>query len=218
MCEDPMARTTHYHARLVKAIRHRPDARPRLHEPENAPVLRARHGAQPAVPDGDGAAPRHETRAGRPWLFAAGGAAATAIPAAPGFAMAAAGHPQAIPLLISSGVIGLVSVIAGTVVKVHDITQRTRRLQIQHEGAIAIAKAMARCLDDAHAAAADLPPDLGAAEAASVRATAMQTVTEMMPAILAVVGQQNPDCGDVGTVHPVGSSRLELPGNSGETA
>src|SRR5579859_4206554 len=94
----------------------------------------ARRGTQPGVPDGPGAAPRQETRAGWPWLYAAGGAAATAIPAAPGLALAAAGHTQAIPLLISSGVIGLVSVIAGAVVKMHDSTQRTRRLQIEYEG------------------------------------------------------------------------------------
>jgi hypothetical protein len=151
-------------------------------------------------------------------MYAAGGAAATAIPAAPGLALAAAGHTQAIPLLISSGVIGLASVIAGAVVKMHDSTQRTRRLQIEHEGRTAIAKAMAKCLDDAHAAAEALPPDLRAAEAADVRATAVQTVAQIMPAMLAAIGQQDPDRGDVGTVHPVGSSRLGLPGNAGKTA
>lgn len=122
------------------------------------------------------------------------------------------------PLLISSGVIGLISVIAGTVVKMHDATQRTRRLQIEHEGRTAIAKAMAKVLDDAHAAAEELPPDLRAAEAASVRATAMQTVAQIMSAMLAVTGQQDPDRGEIGTVHPVGKSRLGLPGNAGKTA
>jgi hypothetical protein len=125
-----------------------------------------------------------------------GGAAAAAIPAAPGVALAAAGHPQAIPLLVSSGVIGLVSIITGAVVKIHDSAQRTRRLQIQHEGATALANAMARCLDDAHAAAPDLPSELRAAEAASVRAAAMQTAAQAMPAMLAALGQQNPDPGD----------------------
>ncbi len=80
-------------------------------------------GTQPGVLDGADAAARRETRAGWPWLFAAGGAAATAIPVAPGLALAAVGHTQAIPLLISSGVIGLVSVIAGAMVKMHDSTQ-----------------------------------------------------------------------------------------------
>lgn len=178
----------------------------------------ARRGIQPGVPDGPGAAPRPETRAGWPWLYAAGGAAATAIPAAPGLALAAGGHAQAIPLLIASGVIGLVSVMAGAVVKIHDSTQRTRRLQIEHEGTTAIAKAMAKCLDDTHAAAEALPADLRAAEAASVRATAMQTMAEIMPAMLAVIGQHDPDRGDVGIVHPVGNSRLGLPGNAGKTA
>jgi len=162
-------------------------------------MIRARRGTRAAAPGGAGVAPRKETRPGRPWLFAAGGAAATAIPAAPGVALAAAGHPQAIPLLISSGVIGLVSVITGALVKIHDSAQRTRRLQIQYEGTTALANAMARCLDDAHAAAPDLPPDLRAAEAASVRAAAMRTAAQAMPAMLAVLGQQNPDPGDAAT-------------------
>jgi hypothetical protein len=52
---------------------------------------------------------------------------------------------------------------------------------------------MARCLDDAHAAAPDLPLALRAAETASVRTAAMQTAAQVMPVILAVFGQQNPD-------------------------
>lgn len=171
----------------------------------------ARRSTQPGMQDGPAALPRQETRAGWPWLYAAGGVA-TAIPAAPGLALAAAGHTQAIPLLIASGVIGLVSVIAGAVVKMHDSTERTRRLQIEYEGRTAIAKAMAKVLDDAHAAAEDLPPDLRAAEAASVRETAMQTVAEIMPAMLAVTGQQDPGRGDVGAVRPVGNSRPGSPG------
>lgn len=162
-------------------------------------MIRARRGTRAAAQGGAGVAPRQETRLGRPWLFATGGAAATAIPAVPGVALAAAGHPQAIPLLISSGVIGLVSVVTGAVVKIHDSAQRTRRLQIQHEGATALANAMARCLDDAHAAAPDLPPDLRAGEAASVRAAAMQTAAQAMPAMLAVLGQQHPHPGDADT-------------------
>ena len=171
-------------------------ALPGPHEPGNAHIIRARRGTRAAAPAGAGVAPRQETRPGRPWLFAVGGAAAAAIPAAPGVALAAAGHPQAIPLLVSSGVIGLVSIITGAVVKIHDSAQRTRRLQIQHEGATALANAMARCLDDAHAAAPDLPSELRAAEAASVRAAAMQTAAQAMPAMLAALGQQNPDPGD----------------------
>lgn len=167
-------------------------------------MIRARRGTRVAVPGGASVVPRQEIRPGRSWLLAAGGAVATAIPAAPGVALAAAGHPQAIPLLISSGVIGLVSVIAGAVVKIHDSAQRTRRLQIQHEGTTALANAMARCLDNAHAAAPDLPPESRAAEAASVRAAAMQTAAQVMPAMLAALGQQKPD---PGTGHPFGKHR-----------
>ena len=128
----------------------------------------------------------------RPWVLAAAGAAATAVPAGSGLACAAAGHPQAVPLLICSGVIGLVSIITAAAVRIYESTQRTRRLQIQHAGPAAIAAAMARCIDDAHAAALDVPAGAHAAEAASVRASAMQAVTEMMPAMLAAIGQQTP--------------------------
>jgi hypothetical protein len=168
-------------------------------------MIRARRGTRAAAPGGADAMPQQETRPGRPWLFAAGGAAATAIPAVPGIVLAATGHPQAIPLLVSSGVIGLVSVITGAVVKIHDSAQRTRRLRIQHEGTTALATAMARCLDGAHAAAPDLPPGLRAAEAASVRAAAMQTAAQVMPAMLAAFGQQNPDPGYADTEHTAGN-------------
>jgi hypothetical protein len=137
---------------------------------------------QPA-PDGD--------RAGTPWVFAVAGATAAAVPAGPGLALAASGHAQAaVPLLICSGVLGMASVIAGAVVRAYETMQRTRRMEIQHAGPTAIAEAMARCIDDAHAVAQDVPGRQRAAEAASVRASAGQAVTEMMPAMLAALGQQ----------------------------
>lgn len=156
-------------------------------------MIRARRGTRAAAPGGVDAVPQPETQPGRTWLFTVGGAVATAIPAAPGAALAAVGHPQAIPLLISSGVIGLLSVVVGAVVKIHDNGQRTRRLQIQYESTTALANAMARCLDDTHAAAPDLPPESRTTEAAKVRRAAMQTAAQMMPAMLAALRQQNPD-------------------------
>jgi hypothetical protein len=133
------------------------------------------------------------TRDRKRWLFAAAGTAAATIPAAPGLAYAAAGHPQAVPLLICSGVIGMASLIAGAAVKIHDSAQRTRRLQIQHAGPTAIAEAMARCIDDVHTSAPDIPASHRAAEAAAVRTISTQLVTEMMPAILAALKQKSPD-------------------------
>jgi hypothetical protein len=169
--------------------------------PGDEPGPCASRSTKAAAADGHDGQPRQEApaadRARKPWLFAAAGAAAAAVPAGPGLALAAAGHPQAVPLLIASGVIGLVSVIAGSVVKIYDSTQRTRRLQIQHASATAIATAMARCIDSAHAAAPGLPARHRAAEAADVRARAMQMVTEMMPAMIAVIERQSPALDDL---------------------
>jgi hypothetical protein len=130
--------------------------------------------------------------------FAAAGAAAAAVPAVPGVAFAAAGHPAGLLLLICSGVIGLMSIIANAAVKIHDGAQQTRRLEIQHAGTTAIAEAMARCIDDAHALR-DAPARQRATESVSARASAMQLVTEMMPAMLAVIGQPNAVPDDLGT-------------------
>src|SRR5260370_16245058 len=91
-------------------------------------------------------------RATQRWLFAAAGTAATAISAAPGLAYAAAGQPQAVPLLICSGVIAMASIIAGAAIRIHDNAERTRRLQIQHAGPTAITEAVARRLAAPHAA------------------------------------------------------------------
>jgi hypothetical protein len=126
------------------------------------------------------------------WVFAATGAVATAVPAVPGLALAAAGDPHAALLLICSGAIAAISVIAGAVVRIYDIAQRTRRLQIQCAGPNAIAAAMAKCIDDTHATAQDVPAGQHAAEAASVRASAATALTEMMPAMLAALEQQIP--------------------------
>ena len=173
---------------------HNGNARPVLRKPGPPPGTRAWNSVRPAGTGGHDSQPGQEvpaaTQARKPWLLPVAGAAATAVPAGPGLALAAAGHPGAVPLLIASGVIGLVSVIAGTAVKIYNSAQRTRHLQIQHEGATAIATAMARCIDAAHAGASGLPVRQGAAEAAEVRASAMQMVTEMMPAMIAVIEQQ----------------------------
>jgi hypothetical protein len=134
-------------------------------------------------------------RARKFWFLTAAGTAVTAIPAAPGLAYAAAGHPQAVPLLVCSGLIGMASIIAGAAVKIYDSAQRTRRMQIPHAGPTAIAEAMARCIDDAHASAADIPASQRPAEAAAMRTTAAQAITEMMPAIIAAIGQQSPPTG-----------------------
>jgi hypothetical protein len=169
--------------------------RPALAEPGYRPGLEGLRGpiaaatCQQDILPGQGAAAGH--RAGKPWAFAAAGAAATAIPAGPGLALAAAGHPQtAVPLLISSSVIAIVSIIAGAAARIYDSRQCTRRLEIQHAGPNALAEAMARCIDHTHAAAEGIPAGQRAAEAARARASAGQAVAEMVPAMLAAMGQQ----------------------------
>jgi hypothetical protein len=122
---------------------------------------------------------------------AVGGAIATAIPATPGLALAATGSPHAVPLLISSGVIAIISVTARAIVNIHGNRQQTRRLEIRQEPVAALAKAIARCLDDAHAAATDVPYHQRVDQAASVRATAMKAVEQAMPAVLAMIEQNS---------------------------
>jgi len=78
-------------------------------------------------------------------------------------------------------VIGLATVIANTAVRIYDSAQRARRLQLQLAGPTAIAEAIARCIDDAHAAARDVPASSRPAEAASVRASASQVLAEILP-------------------------------------
>ncbi len=120
-----------------------------------------------------------------------GGAIATAIPATPGVALAATGSPRAVPLLIFSGVIAMISVIASAIVKIHGSRQQTRRLEIRQEPVTVLATAIARCLDDAHAAAADVPYHHRVDEAASVRAAAMKAVEQTIPAVLAMIEQNS---------------------------
>jgi hypothetical protein len=164
-------------------------------EPGHVPGLQAGHSLRPAAAGQQDALPRQQDPPGervrKPGVVAVAGTAAAAVPAGPGLALAAAGHPgAAVPLLICSGVIGLVSVIAGVVVRIYESKQQTRRLEIQHAGTAAIAAAMARCIDDAHAAAQDVPARQRAAEAASVRASAGQAVAEILPAMLAAIDPQ----------------------------
>jgi hypothetical protein len=132
--------------------------------------------------------------------------------AAPGIALAATGNPHAVPLLISSAVIGLVTVIAGAAVRIHDSTQQTRRLKIQLAGSTAIAEAMARCIDDTHTAAQDVRASRGPAEAASVRASNNKVLAKMMPAVSSRSASRSPGLQGVGaTSFPAGPVRCGAP-------
>jgi hypothetical protein len=107
-----------------------------------------------------------------------------------------------VPLLVCSGVIGMISIITGAAARIYEIRQQTRRLEIQHAGPTAIAEAMARCIDDAHATPQEVPARQRAAEAASIRSSAGQTVAELMPAMLAAIGQQPPSSSGLRTQAP----------------
>lgn len=80
--------------------------------------------------------------------------------------------------------------IAGAAVKIAACAQRTRRVQIEHVSAVTIAEAMARCLDDTHAAGGR-QTGTASPEAASVRAAALVTLVQM-PVMLAVIGVPDP--------------------------
>lgn len=126
-------------------------------------------------------------------VFAAAGAAVTAVPAAPGLVLATAGHPQAaVPLLLTATLAGIISVITGAAVRIYESRQGTRQVEIRHEPLKRLVDAMAGCIDAASAADCDLPARQRAADAVTVRASAVQAVTQMLPALLSAPAQQPP--------------------------
>jgi hypothetical protein len=75
---------------------------------------------------------------------------------------------------------------------------------MQQAGTATLAAAMARCIVDTHATGRDLLAHDRAAEAASVRASAEQTVAQVMPAMLAVIRQQTATAADLNDQVPGG--------------
>jgi hypothetical protein len=147
----------------------------------------------------------------RSWALAAIGAAVTAVPGSPGLVLAIAGNPHAPALLISSGFVGAATIMATGAVRIYETSQRTRRLQLQLEGSTAIARAVARCIDDSHIGAQDLPAGQQASEVANMRASAQNVLLELMPAVLAAICQRQPS--DVGLDEARQRTRRRPPSN-----
>lgn len=122
----------------------------------------------------------------RYWIITAG-AVAAAIPAGPGIARTVEGRPGALPLLVLGAVAAIVTMVLNTVAVMYQARQETRRKEIEHRSIDVLAAAAARCIDDAHAKAQNLPPDRELEQAAQVRADARQLLTEVVPHIAALL-------------------------------
>ena len=127
----------------------------------------------------------------RVWLrrIAVGGTTTLMVPAGSGLVWLIAGRPDVRPLLGVVAVITVVTVILNAVAVMYQARQETRRKEIERGAADALAAALARCLDDAHARAQYLPAGRQVDEAARVRASAAQIMSDMTPAILTLLGQ-----------------------------
>jgi hypothetical protein len=142
----------------------------------------------PSCPGHVSARPGKETPSRRHWILA-GGAAAAAVPGVPGLAWIIVGRPGAWPFLVAAVGLALAAVVLNAVTAMYQARQETRRGEIERRGADVLPAALARCIDDAHARARDLPPAAEAAEAAQVRVSANEILSRMLPAVLAVMSQ-----------------------------
>jgi hypothetical protein len=150
-----------------------------MSSPEGAPVLST---------VGRGPRPGGIMREARPvryWMIALG-VLATAIPAGPGLERTVEGRPGALPFLVLAGAIAIITVVLNTVVLMYQARQETLRKEIEYRSIDVLVAAVARCIDDAHAKAQNLPPDRDLEQAAQVRADARQLLTEVVPHITAV--------------------------------
>ena len=118
------------------------------------------------------------------WIVTVG-AVAAAIPAGPGIARTVEGRPGALPLLVLAAVVAIVTVALNTAAVMYQARQETLRKEIEYRSADTLAAAMARCIDDAHAKAKNLPAARELEEASQVRASARQLLTDVMPCIAA---------------------------------
>jgi hypothetical protein len=121
---------------------------------------------------------------GRRLRIAAGGAAAAAIPATPGMVWLIAGRAGALPFLVAAGVLAMATAAVSGAVSMYEARQETRRREIECHSVDAIADALARCIDATHAPAPSPLKAQQAEEAAKVRASALQFLTQAAPAML----------------------------------
>ena len=129
-----------------------------------------------------------DPRARRRWI-AAGGAAAVTIPAGPGLVWGIEGKPGTFLLLTIAAVVAIGTAILSAATAMYEARQETRRREIECRSTEALAAALARCMDDAHARPGS-PSGKEARETARVRANARHLLANVVPSVAAVLRQQ----------------------------
>jgi len=124
------------------------------------------------------------TWAVRRWILA-GGTMAAAISTGPSLARTVGGRLGALPVSALVSVIAIITVTLNAAAMMYQARQETRRKEIEYRGADTLAAALARCIDDAHAWAQNLPAAQEVEEAAHVRASARQLLTGVIPHVAA---------------------------------
>jgi hypothetical protein len=119
-----------------------------------------------------------------------GGAAAA--PGIPWLVWLLPGRHGVWPLLAIMAGVMLATAMLNATAAMYQARQVTQRKQIERHSADVLADALARCINDTHTAApGHSVPGGSRAEAARIRADASQTLSSMLPAVLALVhGQQ----------------------------
>jgi hypothetical protein len=128
---------------------------------------------------------KREAKGRRGRIFA-GSAMAVGIPASSGLAWAIEGRPDTLPFF-AVGAIALVAGILNSAVAIYEAQQKTWRKEIACRSAGTLAAALARCIDDAHTRAQNLPGAKEIEEAAQVRASARQLLADVEPLITALL-------------------------------
>jgi len=125
------------------------------------------------------------TRAVRCWILS-GGAVAATLPAGLSLARTIGGRPGALSLLALASVVAIATVMLSAGV-MYQARQETLRKEIEYRSADTLAAALARCIDDAHTRAQNLPAAREVEEAAQVRANARQLLADLAPHVAALI-------------------------------
>jgi hypothetical protein len=192
-------------------MRHTPEPQSAVPSAAPAPADRNSRLEQPPVPTSD--VLRLGKTTWQAWLarsgVIAGGAVATAIPTGAGLARTIEGRPGALPLLALAAIVAIVTVVASAVVVMYQARQETLRKEIEYRSADTFAGALARCIDDAHAKARNLPAARELEETARVRASARELLSDMTPHVVALLKR---DPGDAAVRPSVGHEAFGQPG------
>jgi hypothetical protein len=105
------------------------------------------------------------------------------VPAASGLAWLFDGRRDAVLPLVAAAILVIVVTILNTAAMMYQARQETRRREIDQRGPGLIAAALARCIDDTHAAAVGLSGTDATDEAARVRVSAASTLTVLGQAV-----------------------------------